>query len=306
MGKVAGSTTDSIERLRKRMAEPPLSEEYPFAWHELSVQGLRYHYLDEGEGPVLLMLHGNPTWSFYWRNLVKGLRDRFRVIVPDHIGCGLSEKPGLGEYPFTLERRIEDVLALVESLQLREITLVAHDWGGAIGMGAAVAAPERFRQFLLCNTGAFRFASCPWRIRVCRVPWLGDWAVKGGNVFARAAIRMAVEKRLSPTVRAGLLAPYDNWHNRLATHEFVRDIPLSPRDRSYETLVRVEEGLSQFRNHPVTLLWGMRDWCFTPAFLKRFQEIFPQAQTYPFPDAGHYLVEDAWEEILPVIRRRME
>lgn len=175
-------------------------------------------------------------------------------------------------------------------------------------MGAAVAAPERFRQFILCNTGAFRFASCPWRIRVCRIPGLGDWAVKGCNAFARAAVRMAVEKseRMTPVVRAGLLAPYDNWHNRRATHEFVRDIPLSPRDRSYETLVRIEEGLSQFQNHPVTLLWGMRDWCFTPAFLRRFQEIFPQAQTYTFPDAGHYLIEDAWEEILPIVSARCE
>ncbi|MDO4575636.1 MAG: alpha/beta fold hydrolase [Planctomycetia bacterium] len=276
---------------------------YPFASHEIMVGGLRYHYLDEGTGPTLLLLHGNPTWSFYWRNLVLGLRDSFRLVVPDHIGCGLSEKPSRKEYPFTLRRRIEDAAELVKRLDLRDVTLIAHDWGGAIGMGLAAEYPERFRRFVLCNTGAFRFPGCPFRIRVCRIPGFGDLAVKGFNAFAGAAVHMAVEKPLPGAVKAGLLAPYDTWHNRIATHEFVRDIPLSPRDRSWETLVKVEAGLAQFRDRPVCLIWGMRDWCFTPAFLKRFQEFFPQAQTHPFPDAGHYVVEEVPREIVSLIRQ---
>ena len=117
---------------------------YPFQSHEVTLDGHRCHYLDEGSGPVLLMVHGNPTWSFYWRNLILALRDRFRIVAVDHIGCGLSDKPAADDYSYRLARRVADLGQLIEKLDLRQITLVAHDWGGAIGMGAAVAAPERF------------------------------------------------------------------------------------------------------------------------------------------------------------------
>lgn len=137
---------------------------YPFRSHYATIEGRRYHYLDEGGGPVVLMVHGNPTWSFYWRNLVKALRGRYRVIVPDHIGCGLSEKPTLADYGYRLADRIGDLRALVEQLDLTEVTLVAHDWGGAIGLGTAVALPDRFRRFALLNTGAFRSKAMPLRI----------------------------------------------------------------------------------------------------------------------------------------------
>ena len=262
------------------------------------------HYLDEGRGETLLMVHGNPTWSFYWRELVRALRGEFRIIVPDHIGCGLSEKPSTAEYSYTLGQRVADLGQLIEQLDLQQITLVAHDWGGAIGMGAAVAAPERFARFVLLNTAAFRSRRCPKRIRVCRTPLLGRLAVKGLNLFARAALVMATEKpeRLTPAVCAGLLAPYDSWQHRTAIYEFVRDIPLSPRHRSFPTLVDIENGLAQFRSHPISLIWGMRDWCFSPHFLERFQEFFPQAEAHPLADAGHYVVEDAHERIAPLIR----
>ena len=179
---------------------------YPFESHEMLVGGHRYHYLDEGQGPVLLLVHGNPTWSFYWRQMVTALRGKYRLIVPDHIGCGLSEKPAADQYEFRLARRIEDLGQLVGRLGLEAVTLVAHDWGGAIGLGAALAQPERFARFVLLNTAAFRSRRCPWRIRVCRTPLLGRLGVQGLNLFARAAIRMAVRRheRITPAVRAGL------------------------------------------------------------------------------------------------------
>jgi len=250
---------------------------YPFEPHEISTAaGHRMHYLDEGRGPVLLLLHGNPTWSFYWREVVAAFRDRYRVVVPDHIGCGLSSKPRPSEYPYSLARRVADLKELIERLDLQAITLVAHDWGGAIGMGAAGLAPERFARFVLMNTAAFRSSRCPFRIRLCHLPLLGRLGVQGLNLFARAALRMTVAdpKRLSPAVRAGLLAPYDNWGHRAAIYEFVRDIPLRPSHRSYRVLEEIEGALAQFRDHPVCLIWGMRDWCFTPAFLDRFLD-FP-------------------------------
>jgi haloalkane dehalogenase len=259
--------------------------------------------LDEGAGPVLLLVHGNPTWSFYWREIVLALRDRCRLVVPDHIGCGLSDKPPASRYPYCLRQRIEDLGELIRQLNLRDVTLVAHDWGGAIGVGAAVAAPERFARFVLMNTAAFRSTRCPWRIRACRTPGLGELGVKGLNLFARAALRMATchPERMTRAVRAGLLAPYDCWAHRTAVHQFVHDIPLSPRHPSYPTLLGIEQGLARFVGRPVCLIWGMRDWCFTPAFLERFLEFFPKAEVHRFDDAGHYVVEDAHERIVPIL-----
>jgi len=281
---------------------------YPFSSHELRIAGHRYHYLDEGDGPVLLLVHGNPTWSFYWRELVRALRGRCRLVVPDHVGCGLSDKPQPHAYSYRLHQRVADLGELIRSLDLREITLVAHDWGGAIGMGAAVAAPERFARFVLLNTAAFRAERCPWRIRVCRTPLVGRLAVQGLNLFARAALRMAVAKpeRMTPAVRAGLLAPYDRWSHRTAIDRFVRDIPLRPSHPSYPTLEAIEAGLGQFRQHPVCLIWGMQDWCFTPWFLDRFLDFFPQAEVHRLADAGHYVVEDAHEQIVPRLTAFLE
>ncbi len=276
---------------------------YPFDSHEITVDGRRYHYLDEGAGQVLLAVHGNPTWSFYWRELVLALRGRYRLIVPDHIGCGLSDKPTRKEYSYRLAQRVDDLGRLIERLDLHEITLLAHDWGGAIGFGAAVAAPERFSQFVLFNTAAFRSAGCPLRIRICRTPLLGRLAVQGLNLFARATLRMATARpeRITSQVRAGLLAPYDSWRHRTAIQQFVLDIPMNTRHPSYRTLAAIEAGLGQFRRRPVCLIWGMQDWCFTPAFLDRFVEFFPEAEVHRLAEAGHYVVEDAHEQIVPIV-----
>lgn len=277
---------------------------YPFASRELMIEGLRCHYVDEGRGRPLLLVHGNPTWSFYWRSLLNGLSDSYRLVALDQIGCGLSEKPPRSRYPYTLRRRINDLCRLIEQLDLRSITLVAHDWGGAVGMGAAVEMPERFERFVLMNTAAFPAPRCPWRIRVCRAPLLGPLAVQGLNLFARAALAMATARRagLPPEVRSGLLAPYDSWGHRAAIYHFVRDIPLSPRHESYAALARIASRLGQFENRPFCFFWGMRDWCFTPWFLDQWLARFPRAEVHRFDDAGHYVLEDASERIVPALR----
>jgi haloalkane dehalogenase len=276
---------------------------YPFQSHEMMLAGHRYHYVDEGSGPVLLMVHGNPTWSFYWRDLILALRDRYRVVAVDHIGCGLSDKPPATEYSYRLAQRVADLGQLIEKLDLRQITLVAHDWGGAIGMGAAVASPGRFARFVLMNTAAFRMPKCPWPIHLCHVPGLGPLGVQGLNLFVRAALRTTVCKpeRMTAAVKAGYLAPYDSWHNRVGVMRFVMDIPLRRTHPTYETLKKIEEGLAQFRRHPVCLIWGMRDWCFTPKFLDRFLDFLPEAEVHRLADAGHYVVEDAHEQIVPLL-----
>src|SRR3972149_5732782 len=281
---------------------------YPFQSHEIRLDNLRYHYLNEGTGPILLLVHGNPTWSFYWREIVLALRGKFRLIVPDHIGCGLSDKPSAANYSYRLAQRVANLRELIEQLNLERITLVAHDWGGAIGMGAAVAAPERFQRFVLMNTAAFLAPSCPFRIRLCRLPVIGQLAVQGLNLFAKMALDQAVAKpeRMTPAVRAGMIAPYNSWVNRTAIYRCVGHIALRARHPSQKTLLDMENGLVQFRRHPVCLIWGMQDWCFTPFFLNRFLEIYPHAEVHRLPDAAHYLVEDAHEKIIPIIENFMQ
>ena len=281
---------------------------YPFASRFLTLNdGLRCHYVDEYRNnehsndapPVLLMVHGNPTWSFFWRRLITQFRNRFRCVAIDHIGCGLSDKPDEDEYPFTLERRITDLMQLIEHLDLKRITLVAHDWGGAVGVGAATRLPERFERFVFMNTASFRSTECPIRIRLCRMPGIGRLAIQGLNLFLHGTLWMASahRKNLTKPIRAAMLAPYNSWNNRLAIYRFVQDIPLSVRHPSYETLKRIEESLPQFREHRVCLIWGMLDWCFSPVYLKRFLQFFPEADVHRLDGAHHLVLEDAPDEV---------
>ena len=279
---------------------------YPFDSHVLCVDGLNYHYLDEGQGETLLMVHGNPTWSFLWRNLVLAFRDRYRVVVPDHIGCGMSDKPQ--RYGYTLQQHISNLCSAIDQLDLQRVTLLAHDWGGAIGLGAALSDRDRFTRIVLFNTGAFPPPYVPWRIKACRIPLLGTWAVRRWNLFARSALWMASARprELSAPVRAGLLAPYDNWERRVAIDAFVRDIPLTVRHPSYRTLANLESQLPELASLPIMLIWGMQDWCFRPLCLQRFQTLFPTAVVHRLKDAGHYVLEDACDTIIPLVRRFLQ
>lgn len=297
---VAGSRSQRYTRPMNRPED--WRSLYPFASHHLSLDGHRYHYVDEGAGQPLLFVHGNPTWSFYWRQLISGLSDQHRTIAVDHLGCGLSDKPQ--RYAYMLAQHIENLVALVERLELHDVTLLVHDWGGAIGLGTALRLPDRFARIVLFNTGAFPPPFVPLRIRMCRTPLLGTWAMRGANVFARAALTMATEKpeRMTPAVRAGLLAPYDNWRNRVAIDRFVHDIPLTRRHPTWQLLETIEAGLPSLANRPTQMIWGMRDWCFRPSCLERLLQSFPEAEVHRLEDAGHYVIEDAAERIVPLVQ----
>jgi haloalkane dehalogenase len=254
------------------------------------------HYLDEGprepETPTLLFVHGNPTWSFHWRRLSVSNSQTYRCVVPDHLGCGLSD---LQPHPLRLAEHIDNLVSLVEKLDLRRLTLVAQDWGGAIGLGTLFRLRDRFERIVLFNTGAFRPWFIPFRIRVCRWPVLGKLALQGGNAFSRAALRMTLSRtdRLDPTVAAGYLAPYHDWTHRAAVYQFVKDIPLSSAHPTWQTLGEIEDALPQLAHMPSLLVWGMRDWCFTPECLDKFVAAWPQAEAHPLADVGHWVVEDA-------------
>lgn len=272
---------------------------YPFSSHWFNLPAGRMHYVDAGpEAPgsdeTLLFVHGNPTWSFHWRELIGALRARYRCVAVDHLGCGLSDKP---PRTFRLADRIGHLSQLVDKLQLEHVTLVAQDWGGAIGLGALLARRERFRRIVLFNTGAFPPWFVPWRIAVCRTPVLGRLAVQGGNLFSRAAQRMTLaRRRLAPAVAAGYLAPYDAWSHRRAVYDFVADIPRSPRHPTWQTLAKIEAGLPSLGEMPILLVWGMKDWCFTPECLDKFVAVWPRAEVHRLADAGHWVIEDAAEE----------
>ena len=276
--------------------------EYPFSGQLLELSsGAQMHYLDEGSGPVVVLLHGNPTWSFYYRNLVQSLMAAgFRCVVPDHIGCGLSDKPQ--NYAYTLEQRITDVEQLLKALEINRYSLVLHDWGGAIGCGLAGRSPERLEKLVLLNTGAFRSKRIPWRIAAVKTPLLGEAAIRGLNAFAGPAAWMSVTRSLAPAVKAGFLWPYRSWADRVAVWNFVKDIPLRPGHPSYRALTAVEAGLEGLANKPVFIVWGGRDFCFNKHFLARWQAIFPTAETRLLEDCGHYVLEDGGDQAIePVV-----
>jgi cis-3-alkyl-4-acyloxetan-2-one decarboxylase len=194
----------------------------------------RMHYLDQGTGPVILCVHGNPTWSFYYREIFHHFSSTHRVIAVDHIGCGLSDKPARNRFAYTLAAHRDNLISLIDELNFNEVTLLAHDWGGAIGLSAAVERVDRMAGVVLLNTAAFVPPYMPKRIGVLRTPLLGTFAIRGMNAFAGPAVTMAMSKhRLSKEVAAGLLHPYRSWKDRVAIDSFVRDIPMSPTHQTY-------------------------------------------------------------------------
>ncbi|RJQ87969.1 MAG: alpha/beta fold hydrolase [Desulfobacteraceae bacterium] len=286
---------------------PQFAHLYPYKSNYLRVNGLRYHYLDEGRGEPLLMLHGNPTWSFYFRNLVAAFKQSYRVIVPDHMGCGLSDKPDLNQYDFRLASRIGDLAALIEHLNPdRPVTLIAHDWGGMIGLGWALNHPERVARMVLMNTAGFfppRGKPIPRRLRWLRNPNpIAQWAVLHLNLFACAALYMAPHRALPAEVRSGLIAPYNCALHRLATLKFVQDIPLNEADASGRIVARVEENLPRLTRNPVLLVWGAHDFVFDRAYFDEWRRRVPHAQAHWLTEAGHYLLEDAPVKIAGLIR----
>ncbi len=283
-----------------------LRDEYPFASHRHALRDLSMHYLDEGTGSPVLMLHGNPSWSFYYRNLVSVLKENHRCIVPDHIGCGLSDKPDDRHYNYTLTRRVQDLESLIESLALDSpFHLVMHDWGGMIGMRYAVTHPEQIRSLVVLNTAAFPLPESkpfPWALWLCRNTRLGALLVRGGNAFSRGAAWVGCKRtRMPRKLRDAYCYPYNTWGNRIATLRFVQDIPLRLDDPGYELVSDTAANLSLFRQYPMLIGWGLKDFVFDKHFLKEWRRRFPDAEQHVYNDAGHYVLEDARDTLIPAI-----
>ena len=283
---------------------------YPFASNYLELEpSVRLHYVDQAPAgwrpsnhapdtePCILAVHGNPTWSFYYRSIVEDFSKTHRVLAVDHIGCGLSDKPQ--EYDYCLSKHTENLVRWIDALDLHRIVMVVHDWGGAIGLGAALQRLDRIAGIVVLNTAAFPPPYVPLRIAACRIPILGSFAMRYLNAFALAATRMAIDRlpRLEPGVQAGLLAPYDSPANRIGIDTFVRDIPLSRSHRTNRVLAELEQSLPKLEHLPIHLVWGMKDWCFRPECLRKFQALWPQAAVHELADVGHYVMEEAPEQV---------
>ncbi len=295
------------------MTELATYPNYPFAPKKFDRgNGIQLNYVDEGSvnaAPVV-MVHGNPSWSYYWRHLVAGLSDSYRCIVPDHIGMGLSDKPDDSAYEYTLQTRVDDLDKLINSLGLtQKITLAVHDWGGMIGFAWAMKNPERIARLVILNTASFplpKTKKLPWQIALGRIPLIGAVLIRGFNFFARGAADLGVLTPIDRASRKALLSPYDSWDHRRAVHRFVQDIPLQPSDKSWNLVAAAEKQLPAYKNLPVFIGWGLQDFVFDQDFLAHFIKDLPNATQKIYSDAGHYVLEEKHAELVPAIRQFLD
>lgn len=285
--------------------------DYDFPSHFVTLGGHRLHYLDEGSGAPVVMVHGNPNWVYYWRKLIPGLSDHYRCLAIDHMGCGLSDKPNDAHYEYSLRQRIEDLTAWIDQLNVQDnIHLIAHDWGGMIACGFATRFPERVKKLVMLNTGAFplpKTTRIPWQLKLARTPLLGSILLRGFNAFSRGAVKSCVTRRPMPAdVSAAYCAPYDSWAHRIAVHRFVQDIPLGPSDRGYDLVSQIAADLPKLADKPLMVGWGERDFVFNDHFLQEWIARCPQAEVVKYPDCGHYVLEDAADDLIPRIREFLD
>lgn len=283
---------------------------WPFEprWFE-SAEG-RMHYIDEGPrtGRPVIMVHGNPTWGYLWRRFIPPLVEAgFRAIVPDHLGFGRSDKPDNPEL-YRIPRHAARLESLLESLDLKQATVVPQDWGGPIGLAWAARHPERVSSLAILNTFAHRpprKVPLPAALKVFRAPGVGELLVKGLHAFVRVFLfRAGVQhpERLTRDARAAYLAPHSSWSSRTPILVFPREIPSGPEGIVSDFLDEIHKGLMVFKERPVFIAWAMKDIAFRPEILDELWiPDFPQARILRLPDAGHYLQEDAYERIVPVL-----
>ena len=282
---------------------------YPFAPQYRTVNGVRIHFVDEGSGEPVVLVHGDPTWGFLYRNFIPPLSRRYRCIVPDHMGMGKSETPAT-PYPYRLSHHIRNLEALLLEMDLRAMTLVLHDWGGPVGLGVAVRHPDRVRRLVLLNTwaaAAWPGGPLPRLLEIIRSD-RGERFVLERNGYLEPALEGLTfrRERLTPPVMAAYRAPFPTADSRLALLCWSRDISVGPGDASYAEMKRIEDGLPAFEGIPVLLGWGMRDPVLTPQIHRWWQDRFPRAVSREAEDASHFLQEDAPERVVGWVEEFLE
>lgn len=272
---------------------------YPFAsrYHE-TPEG-RMHYVDEGSGRPILFVHGTPSWSFEWRHAIAGMREHARCIAPDHLGFGLSDKPLVAAYkPEDHARRL---LAFVRALDLREITLVVHDFGGPIGLPVLFDEPGRVRSVVIVNTWAWSQADDPRVAKISRVvasPF-GRFLYRWLNASPRWLVPQSMVRRarFTPAVHAHYTGPFARRSERTAP--WVLGCELAGSDAYYGSLW---ERRAALQGVPVTIAWGLGDPAFGKAQLARWQSALPHARVHALAQVGHFPQEEAPEQLLAAVK----
>jgi len=272
----------------------------PFQSRFVTVAGHRMHYVDEGAGPVVLLLHGNPTWCFLYRNVIRELRDSFRLIAPDFLGCGLSDRtPGVR---FKAVDRINQLVEFVEALGLSKFSMVMHDWGGPLGTGFMLRKLECVERVIYLNTTLTETESLPPVIKLAAMPVVGKFLTRHTSTFVSLTTSMGAFKKLTPDVVEGYHAPYASRQRREAIWDFVDDIPFDASHPTYSQMVEIATGLPKIAEKPVKIIWGLRDPCFHREMLSKVAAHFPKAELLEISDASHLVLDDAPHVAIPAIK----
>lgn len=271
----------------------------PFTSRFIEIDGFKMHYLDEGSGPVVVLMHGNPTWCFYYRNLIQVLKRHYRVIAPDQIGCGLSDHPT--DSHFRARDRIEHLATFLDKLGIDRFSMVMHDWGGPIGTGVAVRRPDKIEKLVYLNTTLTETESLPFVIKTAAKPFIGKFLTKYSRRFLKLTTDVGVSRRLDKDVRRAYHQPYRSSKRRTAIWDFVEDIPFNDEHPTYREMLTIAEGLPNLQHVPVQIIWGLKDPCFHREMLSQVVKHFPQAQVLEIPDASHLVLEDAPELVCSTI-----
>jgi haloalkane dehalogenase len=274
------------------------AELFPFASRFVSIDGHTVHYVDEGDGPVLLMLHGNPVWSFVYRRVIAELRRDFRCIALDYPGFGLSTAaPGYGFLP---TEHAAVVARFIDELALSDIALLVNDWGGPIGLSVAGSRPERFSRLIIGNTWAWPVTGDTHFERFASLMGgrLGRFLIARFNLFVNVFVPKGHTRRRLPAAELNhYRAPFPTPASRRPTSVLPRQIT-----HARDWLADVERGLARLASHPVLLLWGDRDIAFRATERDRFSSHFPAATTVHLHGAGHFIASDAPDDVLAAIR----
>ncbi len=274
---------------------------FPFRPRFVDVGEYKMHYVDEGAGDPIVLLHGNPTWSFLYRKFIRPLSVHHRVLAIDHLGFGKSDKPFRERYNLT--NRVDQLEhALIDKLDLKNVTLVIHDWGGPIGLGVVTKHRERFRNVVVLNSWCHRLPQGTPLLPVVeqfRAPGVGEALVQGLNVFVEGLLPAGIYRKenITEELLDAYRAPFPDFNSRCHVLEFPRDLPVGEQHPSYGAIGEIEDQLSSL-DVGTLILWGKRDPVFSGGGLARWRESFPHGEFHVLDRAGHFVQEDSASEIL--------
>lgn len=277
---------------------PAVRELFPFTSRFFTVGKYRLHYVDEGEGPVLLLMHACPLWVFSFREVIRAFSSSHRVVALDQMGFGLSDKPA--DFDYRLEMHADLLEMFVHGLGLTDITLIMHGRGSTIGMAYAVRNPDNVRAFVTLNAMGFTGFCLPWRLQVCRIPWLGAKIVLGLDLLTREF------RRYPEAVQTAYALPFPDSGSKISLIRFIEDIPCVPEDDSAQSMLEVETSLWMLREKPASIIWAKKDWLYTKSSFRAWIKYFPEAEVHLIDHAGRNIQEDAPDELISILRDFLE